>query len=65
MKESTKIKARKIVENNLEYLDEVIEAALVNLLADEGVESDNEFITELQLIYERYVGEEKYGKPKV
>lgn len=65
MKESTKIKARKIVENNLEYLDEVIEAALVNLLADEDVESDNEFITELQLIYERYVGEEKYGKPKV
>ncbi len=48
MKESTKIKAKNIIENNFEYLDEVVESAIVNMLEDEDIESENEFILELQ-----------------
>ena len=58
-----KRKARSVIQNNLEYLDEVIEAAIVNLLEDEGIEEgDNEFVLELQYIYDTYIEKEKYGK---
>lgn len=47
-----KRKARSIVQNNLEYLDETVKAAIINLMEDEDIESDNEFIMALQQIYE-------------
>jgi hypothetical protein len=59
MTKLTKDKAIKVIQNNLEYLDDVVEAAIVNLLEDEG---DNDFVLELQYIYDTYVGREKYGK---
>ena len=63
MTELMKRKARSVIQNNLEYLDEVIEAAIVNLLEDEGIEEgDNEFVLELQYIYDTYIEKEKYGK---
>jgi hypothetical protein len=63
MTELTKDKAIKVIQNNLEYLDEVIESAIVNLLEEEGIdEGDNDFVLELQYIYDTYVGREKYGK---
>lgn len=65
MIEVMKRKARIVVQNDLEYLDEVVEAAIVNLMEDEGVKGDNEFITELQRIYDTYVGGEKYGNQPV
>lgn len=56
-------KAVDVIENNLEYLDEVVEAAIVNLMEDEGVEGiDNDFIAELQKIFEEYAAGAKYGK---
>ncbi len=58
-----KRKAEKIVSDNFEYFDEVVEAAIVNLLEDEGVtEGDNDFIGELQYTYDIYVGAKKYGR---
>ncbi|HXG83453.1 MAG TPA: hypothetical protein VNI84_05430 [Pyrinomonadaceae bacterium] len=65
MTELMKRKAEDVVQNNLVYLDEVVEAAIVNLMEDAGVDCDNEFITELQRIYETYVGGEKYGRQTV
>jgi len=63
MTEKTKIKAGNIIKNNFEYLDEVVEAAIVNLLENERIdEGDNEFVLELQHLYDTYVGREKYGK---
>lgn len=63
MTKLTKNKAVKIIQNNLAYLDDVIENAIVNLLEDENVtEGNNEFIRELQYIYDTYVSEEKYGR---
>ncbi len=63
MTELMRSKAIKVIENNLAYLDEVVEAAIVNLLEDEGiVEGDNELVSELQRIYDTYIGEEKYGR---
>ena len=61
MTEETNQKAKNLIQNNLTYLDEVVEAAVVNLLEDEGIECDNEFVVELQHIYDVYVGGEKYG----
>ncbi len=56
-------KAINIIQNNVEYLDEVVEAAIVNLLEDEGVdEGDGDFVAELQQIYEAYIGGAKYGR---
>lgn len=63
MTELMERKARSVIENNLEYFDDVIEAAIVNLLENEGIdEVDNDFVLELQYIYDTYVGKEKYGK---
>ncbi len=63
MTKLTKDRAIKVIQNNLEYLDDVVEAAIVNLLEDEGIdEGDNDFVLELQYIYDTYVGREKYGK---
>jgi hypothetical protein len=63
MKELAKRKAKSLVENNLEYLDEIIESAIVNLLEDNRIDvQDNDFVLELQYIYDTYVGKEKYGK---
>ena len=63
MIEQTSQKARNIVQNNLAYLDEVVEATIVNLLEDEGiVEGDKEFVWELQYIYDIYVARKKYGR---
>lgn len=61
MTKQTNQKAKNIVQKNLVYLDEVIKAAIVNLLEDAGIENDNEFVIELQRIYETYVAGEKYG----
>ena len=62
MTKLTEQKAGKIIRDNFEYLDEVVETAIVNLLEDEGVdEGENDFAAELQYIYDVYVGEEKYG----
>ncbi|MCY7374769.1 MAG: hypothetical protein LH472_02200 [Pyrinomonadaceae bacterium] len=56
-------KDKKIIRENFAYLDEVVEAAIVNLLEDEGVKGgDNDFVRELQYIYDVYVGGEKYGR---
>ena len=63
MLESTKIKAEKMMRGNFEYLDEVVEAAIVNILEDEKIEEgDNDFVAELQYLYDIYVAKEKYGK---
>lgn len=49
--ESTKIKAEKIIRENFEYLDEVVEATIVNILEDMKIEEvDNNFVAELQHI---------------
>ncbi|MCY7347823.1 MAG: hypothetical protein LH614_16620 [Pyrinomonadaceae bacterium] len=61
MTEETNQKAKSLIQNNLAYLDEVVEAAVVNLLEDEGIECDNEFVAELQYIYDVYVGGKKHG----
>jgi hypothetical protein len=56
-------KVRKIVRENFEYFDEVVEAAIINLLEDEVVEgSGNDFVVLLQYTYDVYIGEIKYGR---
>lgn len=61
--ELTKIKAEKIIKENFEYLDEVVEAAIVNILEDVKIEEgDNYFVAELQYTYDIYVAERKYGR---
>jgi hypothetical protein len=62
MTDIVKNEARNILRNNFEYLDEVIEAAIINLLEDENIDCEQEFILELQYAYDTYVGREKYGK---
>ncbi len=52
-------KARKIVRNNLVYLDEVIEAAIINLLEDENVDCSQEFLTELCETYFEYIARDR------
>ncbi len=62
MAELVKDKAGNIILNNLEYLDEVIEATIINLLEEENIDCEQEFMSELQYIYDTYVAREKYGK---
>lgn len=63
MTKLTRDKAIKVLKENVEYLDDVIEHAVVNLLEDEGItEGDNEFVWELQYIYDVYVATKKYGR---
>ena len=58
MTELTKHKAKSLIENNRNYLDKVIEAAIVNLLEDAGIDDgDNDFVLELQYIYDTYLCE--------
>ena len=53
----------KLIQNHFEYFDEVVEAAIINLLEDENIEDDSEnSVEELQYIYDMYVASEKYGK---
>jgi len=59
MTELMKNSAINIVQNNLVYLDEVVEAAIINLLEDENVECNKEFLTELQEIYNSYIAENR------
>lgn len=61
--ESTKIKAEKIIEENFEYLDEVVEAAITKILEDVKIEEGgNNFVAELQYAYDLYIAERKYGR---
>ncbi len=63
MTELTRTKATNLIQRHFEYLDDVIEHAIVNLLNDEGIlEGDNEFVWELQYIYDVYVARKKYGR---
>lgn len=63
MTKSTRDKAIKVIRDNLEYLNDVIENAIVNLLEGEGIiEGDNEFVEELQYTYDIYVVRKKYGR---
>lgn len=63
MTELMRNKAVKIIQDNVEYLDEVVEAAIVNLLEDAGVKGgDNDFVAELQKIFEKYIAGAKYGR---
>jgi len=62
MTELMKHKAKSVVQSNLIYLDEVIEATIVNLLADEGIDCDQEFLPELQEIYNKYISKEEINK---
>ena len=63
MTELTRIKAIKLIQRHSEYFDEVVEAAIIDLLEEDGItEGDREFIWELQYIYDSYVGKEKYGR---
>jgi hypothetical protein len=56
-------KAKKLIQNNFEYLDEVVESAILNVLEDAGVEEESgNIVEELQYIYDTYVAEKKYGK---
>lgn len=59
MTELMKNSAINIVQNNLVYLDEVVEAAIINLLDDENVECNKEFLMELQEIYNSYIAENR------
>ncbi len=62
----TRSRAEKLIRNNVEYFDEVVEAAIVNLLEDEGIdEGDNYFVGELQYLYDVYVVRKKYGRQLV
>jgi len=62
----TRSRAEKLIRNNVEYFDEVVEAAIVNLLEDEGIdEEDNYFVGELQYLYDIYVVRKKYGRQLV
>ncbi|CAN5783195.1 hypothetical protein BH20ACI4_BH20ACI4_24670 [soil metagenome] len=66
MPKSIKSRAEKIVLNNLEYFDEVVEAAIVNLLEDEVIDGEyDSFVEELQYLYDIYVVRKKYGKQLV
>lgn len=61
--EATKIKAEKIMGKNFEYLDEVVGAAIINILEEEKVEEvGKHFVAELQYTYDIYVAERKYGR---
>lgn len=63
MTKLTRDKAIKVLGENVEYSDDVIEQTIVNLLEDEGIiEGDNEFVRELQYIYDVYVASKKYGR---
>lgn len=63
MTKLTRDKAIKVLGENVEYSDDVIEQTIVNLLEDEGIiEGDNEFVRELQYIYDGYVASKKYGR---
>ena len=63
MTKLTKDKAVEILRENVGYLDDIIEHSIINLLEDEGItEADNEFVRELQYIYDNYVATKKYGR---
>ena len=63
MTTQTRDKAIKAIRDNFEYLDDVIKHTIVNLLNDEDIiEGDNEFVWELQYIYDSYVATKKYGR---
>ncbi len=63
MTKQTRDKAIKVIRDNFEYLDDVIKHTIVNLLNDEDIiEGDNEFVWELQYIYDIYVATKKYGR---
>lgn len=63
MLESTKITAEKLMENNFDYLDEVVAGAIINILEDEKIEEgNNDSVAELQYKYDIYVAERKYGR---
>lgn len=63
MTKLTRDKTIKVIRDNVEYLDDVIEHTIVNLLEDEGIiEGDNEFVWKLQYIYDVYVAGKKYGR---
>lgn len=63
MTKQTRDKAIKAIRDNFEYLDDVIKHTIVNLLNDEDIiEGDNEFVWELQYIYDIYVATKKYGR---
>lgn len=63
MTKQTRDKAIKVILDNFEYLDDVIKHTIVNLLNDEDIiEGDNEFVWELQYIYDIYVATKKYGR---
>ncbi len=51
MTDSIKREAVNLVESNADYLTEVIEAAIVNLLADAKLDGDNALVAELVKIY--------------
>ena len=66
MTELAKSKAENLIRNNVEYFDEVVEAAIVNLLEDEEIDEEEEYsLGELQYIYDIYVVREKYGRQLV
>lgn len=63
MTKLTRDKAIKILGENVEYLDDVIEQSIVYLLNEEGIiEGDKEFVWELQYIYDIYVATKKYRR---
>lgn len=62
MTDLVKNEARNIIRNNFEYLNEVIEATITNLLEEENIDCEREFISELQYLYDNYVGRQKYEK---
>lgn len=51
MTESVKREAVNLINSNLDYLGEVIEAAIINLPEDADLDCENEFVTELKNIY--------------
>lgn len=51
MTDSMKREAVNLLNNNLDYLGEVIEAAIINLLEDADLDCENEFVTQLKNIY--------------
>lgn len=56
-------KARRLIQNNFEYFDEVVESAIIDLLEEAGIgRLGNNFVEDLQYTYDIYIAVKKYGK---
>lgn len=59
--EVVRTEAKEMIRSNCGYLDEVVEAAIVNLLEDEGIEGDNDLVLELKEEYNEYIVRQNTG----